>query len=230
MKSIRPQELNYTKYSAKKYDADIIRSIPGHGALHKKIIAVLKDRFSQGDKFTVLDLGVGTGITSREIQKHFPSARFDVVDFSEAILFGAKKKLGNQNVRYFLKDYAKWTPSDSYDVVVTVIGFHHQPHKSRSIDRIYSRVKPGGYFLLGDLMTQADLLSSAADTARHFYHMVRNAHDEESLREWAHHHVYLNKLSTKEEHLAWLENAGFATKILFNKFQTTLILGRKPVK
>jgi tRNA (cmo5U34)-methyltransferase len=229
-KTIKPKNLNYTRYSDAKYDGDIIRSIPGHRELHKKMLQILKYFASRDAELHILDLGVGTGITSAQIQKLFPKARLDVVDFSEAMLKGAKRKLGTENVRYFARDYSSWMPRQKYDAIVSVIGFHHQPNREKTIQRVAALLRPGGIFMLGDLMTDDNVYKTSVDTARHFHHLVENAADEKSLSEWAHHHLYLNKLTSSKTHLDWLKESGFMAKMVFRKNLTTLLLAHRPLE
>ena len=41
--NVNPNDLNYDHYAMEKYDADILRVIPGHEDLHKEIEKVVKE-------------------------------------------------------------------------------------------------------------------------------------------------------------------------------------------
>lgn len=176
-----------------------------------------------------MDLGTGTGITAKFIQDMLPNAAIDVVDFSEQMMEGAKKKLGNKNVDYIMGDYSKIEFTKHYDIIVAVIGIHHQNHegKQKLFAKIYSMLKPGGVFIFGDLVTHADKFKAAHNHALHYHHLVEHATDEKTLAEWAHHHMYLNDLAPVEDQVKWLEEVGFEVKQDFLKMNTALLICSK---
>jgi len=49
-----------------------------------------------------------------------------------------------------------------------------------------------------------DQEKTAINDALHFHHLVENARDEESLKERAYHHKFLNKLTTANNQIEWL--------------------------
>ena len=227
--NVRPEELNYDRYSMDKYDRDIINSIPHHKDLHSAIAVYVTKNFDRNHIYSVLDLGVGTGITSKLIQDILPEAQFDAVDFSKKMLFGAKKKMGKKNVNYIFGDYSKIKFDRKYDIVVSVIGIHHQNSKGKKIlfRKIYSLLKPGGVFIFGDLVTYKDAKKAALNQALHFHHLVQKTPDVKTLAEWAHHHVELNDLAPVEDQAVWLRKIGFKVKVEMMKINTSLIICKK---
>lgn len=227
--NVKPQQLNYDHYSTNKYDRDIINSIPHHQELHEAIIAFVKRNFKKSGDYSVLDLGVGTAITSKMIQDVLPEAEFDLVDFSKKMLDGAKKRMGLKNVRYIFGDYSKIKFDRKYDIVVSVIGLHHQNHQGKRLlfKRIHSLLKPGGVFIFGDLVTHKDAKKAALNQALHFHHLVEKSTDRKTLEEWAHHHAVLNDLAPVEDQVAWLKRLGFKVSIEMLKMNTALIICKK---
>lgn len=171
MTNVKPSELNYDKYTTDKYDRDIVNSIPFHKELHEHIRGFIKKNFDPAHTYDVLDLGTGTGITAKLVQDVLPKARIDAVDFSEQMIAGAKKKLGERNVRYLFGDYANMTFDKQYDMVVSVIGIHHQntEDKQKLFQKIYSLLGKGGVFIFGDLVTYADNHDAARNNALHYH-------------------------------------------------------------
>ncbi|MDP3763230.1 MAG: class I SAM-dependent methyltransferase, partial [bacterium] len=96
MTNVKPNELNYNNYTTDKYDQDIVNSIPFHKDIHLKIVEFIKNNFKEEEKYSIIDLGVGTGITTKIIQDILPNSNLDVVDFSDQMMTGAKKKLGEK--------------------------------------------------------------------------------------------------------------------------------------
>jgi len=226
---LRPTDLNYHHYRKDEYDQDIVAVIPFHSEIHAEILRELKQRFSKDDPLRVLELGVGTGLTTAIIKSVFPNAEFDVIDFSTTMLAKAKKRLGKKGMTYHLGDFAKIPFVGSYDVVIAVIGIHHQTHsgKRRLFKKIVKHLKPGGIFLFGDLMTCKDDKIAAEKNARHYHYLVENARTSSALRDWAHHHMFLNNLATIEEQEKWLRDVGCQVKRLFYKWNTALLLSIK---
>ncbi len=228
--NVSPSQLNYDHYASSRYDRDIVRSIPHHRELHFAIMHQLRKVVSPMRQINVLDLGVGTGITSALIKQDYPQATFDVVDFSRTMLAGARRRLGQDRVRYIFGDYSKIRFVRKYDVVISVIGFHHQTDigKKKMIQKIFGLLKPGGVLLLGDLMTYRDPKKAAMTQALHFHHLVEHAASKASLAEWAHHHITLNMLAPFEQHVAWMRAAGFSIEVPFMKLNTALVIAMKP--
>ena len=214
MTNVKVQDLNYHHYSTDKYDKDIFNSIPYHKELHEQIIKFIKNNFDAKKEYAVLDLGAGTGITSKMIQNKLPNAKFDLNDFSKKMLLGAKKKFG-KTAYYILGDYSKIKFRKKYDIIISVIGIHHQNHKGKRFlfKKIYSLLKPGGIFIFGDLVTYKNSKKASLNQALHFYHLVKKSTDKKTLKEWAHHHCVLNDLTPIEDQVKWMRSIGFDIKI-----------------
>lgn len=226
--NVSPAELNYDHYTNNQYDRDIVNAIPFHKDIHLLIAKYVEKHFGQ-KPVEVLDLGAGTAITSAIIQSVSPQANFDIVDFSKQMLAGAKKRMGTKNSRFILADYATFKFEKKYDVVTTVIGLHHQSHagKRQMFKKIFSLLKSGGVFILGDLVTHRDDRDAARNNALHYHHLVEKAASEKALTEWAHHHQFLNNLAPIEDQIEWLKEAGFKVNQLFCKFNTALLIAKK---
>lgn len=225
MINVKPSELNYDRYAADKYDRDIVNSIPYHKEVHERIAEFIGKRFDHKKEYSILDLGTGTGITAKLLQDLLPNATIEVVDFSEQMMEGAKKKLGSKNVRYLPGDYAAMAFDKTYDIVVSVIGIHHQNTggKQALFQKICSLLKPGGCFIFADLVTYADKYDAARNNALHYHHLVEHATDEKTLTEWAHHHMFLNDLAPIEDQVDWLHADGFEVEKAFLKMNTALL-------
>lgn len=228
--NVGPTDLNYNDYTDEQYDRDIVNSIPFHAELHEQIVNFLENNVSEGQILHALDLGTGTGISSQWLRKVFSNAELTVIDFSDTMLAGARKKLGESLTTYILGDYAVVPFGGPYDVIMCVIGLHHQTAEGvmHLLDKAYDALKPGGLLVIGDLMTVADKTETALHIAQHYHHLVEHAADEKTLREWAHHHCFLNDLKTVEMHEQWLRGAGFKIAYTWGRWSTRLIIAQKP--
>ncbi|MDD2786233.1 MAG: methyltransferase domain-containing protein [Patescibacteria group bacterium] len=223
-------DLNYDSYESEIYDDDIRRSIPGHDELHKKFEEVAREYIASNKVERILELGIGTGLTSEKILKLIPTASLTAVDFSEKMMDGAKKRLSKYNVAYILGDYAEINLDDDFDMVISVIGIHHQKDegKKKLFRKIYGSLKSGGVFIFGDLVTYKAKTKAAINDAQHFHHLVEHARNEPSLKEWAYHHKFLNLLAPIEDQIDWLKEAGFSEiSVAYEHLNTALIIAKK---
>ena len=195
----------------------------------QNMIKKFDSKFDKNKNYKILDLGVGTAITSRIIKDILPKGEFDLVDFSKQMLNGAKKKMGADNTNYILGDYSKIKFGEKYDIVVSVIGIHHQNTvgKKKLFKKIFTLLKPGGVFIFGDLVTYNDKHTAALNNARHYNHLVEKSIDEKTLKDWAFHHMFLNDLSPIEDQIDWLKGIGFKVNKKFLEFNTALLICKK---
>jgi len=226
--NVKAKELNYDRYETEKYDEDIVRSIPGHVELHKKIDRLMsKFRYPK----QILELGVGTGLTALRVLRKFPKTKYFAVDFSKNMLNGAKIRLSDYQVKYLLGDFAKIKLPHNNDMVISVIGIHHQEtdeDKKELFQKIFNSMKSGGTFIFGDLVTYRNKGLAAKNDALHYHYLVEHSKDKKSLKEWEYHHRNLNKLSPVEDQIDWLKEAGFSkVRLLFQKYNTSLIIAIK---
>lgn len=227
--NVQPFELNYDRYTMEQYDRDIVNAIPFHHELHTQITNFLLNHFNKNECLRVLDLGVGTGITSTVVRDVFLNTELTVIDFSKTMLAGARKKLGSE-VAYILGDYNNVNLPTNQNVILSVIGFHHQNVSGARnlVGKIFDALNSGGFIVIGDLMTVVDKHQAALDYAHHYHHLVEKAADDTVLREWAYHHQFLNDLKTVEDHQAWLTEAGFKIVHEWGQWNTRLLVAQKP--
>ena len=228
--NVRADELNYDKYASEIYDDDIRRSIPGHDELHKAIEKVVREFSQKHEVKKILELGIGTGLTSEKILKIIPTASLRAFDFSEQMMVGAKKRLSKYDVKYVLGDYSELKFDTDFDMVLSVIGIHHQNDegKKKLFRKISNSLKSGGLFIFGDLVTCRDKKKAAVNDARHYHHLVENALDDQALEEWAYHHKFLNLLAPIEDQIDWLKKADFkSVEVKYEHLSTALIIAMK---
>ncbi len=228
--NVRAEDLNYDRYENEKYDQDILRVIPGYEKLHKKIENIFSNYNQDNHVEKIAELGVGTGISSERILRLAPKATLTAIDFSEVMLSGAKNRLEKYNVKFILGDYAIVEYGNEFDIVLSVIGIHHQNHegKRKLFEKIYRSLKSRGIFIFGDLVTYKDEEKAKLNDEKHYDFLVKNAADEKTLQEWTYHHKYLNDLAPIEEQVDWLKKSGFKeVEVKFLHFNTALILAKK---
>jgi tRNA (cmo5U34)-methyltransferase len=165
--------------------------VPGYARLQEEVA-----RASEGvDASSVLDLGTGTGETLAAVLTRHPGAAAVGVDESDAMLDAAAVRLAGQDVDLRVADLAEPLPSGPFDLVVSALAIHHLdgPAKAALFSRIGAALRPGGRFVLGDVVIPAD----PAD-------VVIPVDDD------------YDRPSTTGEQLAWLERAGFDASVTWS--------------
>jgi tRNA (cmo5U34)-methyltransferase len=104
----------------------------------------------------VLELGVGTGETSRRVLEVHPGSELIGVDESADMLAAASAQLEHADLRVArLEDPL---PEGSFDLVVSALAVHHLDGDGKAdlFARIADRLRPGGRFVLGDVVIPDD--------------------------------------------------------------------------
>jgi tRNA (cmo5U34)-methyltransferase len=102
-----------------------------------------------------LDLGVGSGETSRAVLAVHPHARLVGLDVSAEMLAAAAQSLPAGNLETLVEgDLDGPLPPGPFDLVVSALAVHHLPAhaKRRLFMRLTRSLAPGGRFVLGDIV------------------------------------------------------------------------------
>lgn len=236
--NVKPSDLNYNVHATKKYDDDIVCVIPGYEEMHQHIDVIIGEWMDRDIR--ILELGIGTGLTADRILNNLCKnpERYIGIDFSAQMLDGAKNRLagyehllGYDSITLVNADYATFPFPEDNDLVISVVGIHHQEtdnDKKRLFGKIFGSLKNNGAFIFGDLVTYRDPTEAAVNEELHYHHLVTHARDEVSLKEWEHHHKFLNKLAPLEDQVAWLREVGFRNMdVVYKKFNTALVYAKK---
>ena len=111
----------------------------------------------RGDEY-VLDAGSGAGHTALAFAPHV--AQVVALDLADAMLAQGQRLAGERgidNVTFRRGDIEALDDSDgAFDLVTSRYSAHHYPHPKRALAEIARVLKPGGAFLLVDLIAPAD--------------------------------------------------------------------------
>jgi tRNA (cmo5U34)-methyltransferase len=105
---------------------------------------------------SVLDLGVGTGVTSNRILVLHPDVRLVGIDENAEMLDHARRALPAADLRVArLQDPL---PEGPFDVVVSALAVHHLDGAGKAdlFNRVAAVLAPGGRFVLGDVVAPED--------------------------------------------------------------------------
>jgi ubiquinone/menaquinone biosynthesis C-methylase UbiE len=148
----------------------------------------------------VLDAGSGAGHTALAVAPH--AARVVAVDLSEAMLAqgarGAEER-GLTNVEFRQGDVeALPFAAAAFDVIVSRYSAHHWPHPQRALGEFRRLLRPGGRFLLSDIVSYDDFTT---DTHLQALEVLR---DRSHVRD-----------HTVEAWRQMLDEAGFTAEVVF---------------
>ncbi|MBR2745579.1 MAG: class I SAM-dependent methyltransferase [Erysipelotrichaceae bacterium] len=105
---------------------------------------------SEDFKGSLLEVPVGTGVLTMPLYKSLPEARITCLDYSADMMKAAEKRaevLGINNVKFVQGDVGCLPFDDSsFDIVLSLNGFHAFPDKKAAFSETYRVLKPGGIF------------------------------------------------------------------------------------
>jgi tRNA (cmo5U34)-methyltransferase len=144
----------------------------------------------------VLDLGTGTRETLVRVLERHPRSRAVGVDASAAMLKSAAGRLGGHSVELVVADLSDPLPEGSFDLVTSALAVHHLDGagKAALFGRIARVLRPGGRFVLGDVVVPED----PADVGT----PIDDDYDQPS---------------TLADQLEWLSEAGFDVSVVWSE-------------
>ncbi len=98
----------------------------------------------------LLEVPVGTGVLSMPVYRRLPDAEITCLDYSRDMMSAAKEraeKLGLSNVTFLQGDVGALPfENESFDIVLSLNGFHAFPNKEAAYRETFRVLKPGGHF------------------------------------------------------------------------------------
>ena len=135
------------------YLALMREEVPHYERLQDETIAA-----TGADATTVLELGVGTGETTRRLLARHPGCVLIGLDASGEMLEHARAALPADRVELRLGRLEDALPNGPFNVVVSALAVHHLDGHAKAdlFGRIAAILAPGGRFVIGDVVTPED--------------------------------------------------------------------------
>ncbi|PUA39636.1 SAM-dependent methyltransferase [Paenibacillus elgii] len=187
------------------------------------------------DAPSILDFGAGTGLFSAVMLQKHPRAKLTLVDLSGPMLEVARTRFsGVPNVTYIVGDYTTCEYGEKYDIVISSLSIHHlaDAEKQKVYCTAYALLNDNGLFINADQV----LGSTPALEERYkqdWRRKVENSGLSAAEISAAYERTKLDRMSTLEEQLVWLKQAGFSdADCIYKYFNFVVMAGWKksPVK
>lgn len=106
----------------------------------------------------IRELGIGTGETARRVLERHPGATLIGIDASEDMLVAAREAVDAHAVQLQAGRLEDALPRGPFDLVVSALAVHHldAAGKADLFARIASVLRPGGSFVLADVVVSDD--------------------------------------------------------------------------
>lgn len=197
--------------------------------------------FADDDRFTVVDLGAGTGAAARAVLDRYPGSTAILAEYSPQMTAEGTRALAayGDRYRYVAFDLATgpWPEEipDPVDAVITSMCVHHlpDPRKQELFGEVLARLAPGGWFLNFDPVTTDDPVVAAAwqraeDRSDPSAADKRHNRSPEEQERFENH---IRHMSPLPRQLDFLAAAGFeAIDVYWKQLDHVIYGGRRPTR
>jgi tRNA (cmo5U34)-methyltransferase len=180
---------------------DLMRAeVPLYGRLQDELARAA----AGGGVRTILDLGTGTGETARRVLDAHPEATLLGLDLSPAMLAEAARALAGRPVELRVGRLEDPLPAGPFDLAVSALAVHHLPGAAKGdlFARVAAALRPGGRFVLADVVVPADPATAATPI-----------------------HPGYDHPSPVPDQLAWLAAAGFTASVAWSAGDLAVLTG-----
>jgi cyclopropane fatty-acyl-phospholipid synthase-like methyltransferase len=234
--------LEFFDYQAAIYDAYQSRCVPMYEEMISVTADFLSHMYARSQSIRILDVGCGTGNTTRAISKLFPKARFSCIDGSEKMITIAGKKLADLSVEFHHLDIGTggWDRTwneQTFDAVTSVLVLEHLPfHVYRRFLLAVQKVMKAGAWLVavegyaGEVnqrvyfekmrLLEQEAISDRVLTKDQLEEMKKMSAEKES-------HYFAEP---EEKKGWWIESGLTEVSIIWQYYCVGAMVGRKPIQ
>ncbi len=141
--------------SAKMYEHQVEILFRGTADMMRRLILKpLLSHFKKTDSLKIIEVGAGTGVSTKILSKVFENAQISAYDLSQDYLDYAFKTRPFHNTSYFFGNGEELSdvPDESVDLWCSTFMFHELPHKARiqTLKEAFRILKPSGLIAIVD--------------------------------------------------------------------------------
>ncbi len=124
-----------------------------YSSIQKEISKNLLDLFfnelkENKERFSLLELGCGTGFCSKKISENVSLTRIHLLDISNKMIKQSKIRFKNQNVFFFKNDFDFFDNFENYNLIVSNMSLHWSKDFLRLIKKILNSIRKDSILLL----------------------------------------------------------------------------------
>ncbi|MBI4964701.1 MAG: class I SAM-dependent methyltransferase [Desulfomonile tiedjei] len=232
--------LEYFDYQAPLYDVYQSRCVPKYEEMVTVATEFLTYAHAQSPAVKILDVGCGTGNTTRALAKLFPKARFACVDGSKKMIGISREKLADLPVEFHHFDietggWDRTWSAQTFDAVISVLVLEHLPFQAyrRFLDDVQKVMKPGAWLVAvegyGGAINQRVYFEKMARLEQEAVAagvLTRDQLDEmKQISAEKESHFYSEP---EEKRIWWLESGLTEVCIIWQYYCVAAMVGRKP--
>lgn len=185
------------------YPEEIRRDIPVFERLQDELVAATGTGARR-----ILELGTGTGETTRRLLARHPRASVVGVDASQPMLGAARSTLPTERVELRVALLEDPLPEGPFDLVASALAIHHLDARDKAdlFCRVADVLAPGGRFVLADVVVPTDASDAVTSLTPDF-----------------------DRPSSVADQLEWLARCGLEARVTFSLRDMAVICADKPV-
>ena len=179
----------------------------------------------------ILDLGAGTGLMSAFFFETYPEAEFTLVDLSEEMLNKAKDRFVNfSNFNYKVEDFSELNfEAETFDLIISGLAIHHLDDslKKKLFQKVEKFLKKDGWFINADQVLGKNKISEKIYTETWKNKVLENKNLTKEEKESAFERIKLDKMSSLENQLKWLEETGLQSPNCYYQYYNFVVFAAK---
>lgn len=192
-----------------EYDDLIKKHIPFYSDIFWTVFHYLPENFSPKN---ILELGCGTGTLTKLLHDDYKEAKITAVDAASEMLKTTKERLPNANLELVESTFEKLDlKENSYDLIISSLAIHHlvDEDKQKLFNSIYRWLKPGGLFVLADVIRAVSDKIYEEDWNLFVQENLKNGMSQEDLAKMVEHSRTCDHYATVPDILVWLKKTNF---------------------
>jgi ubiquinone/menaquinone biosynthesis C-methylase UbiE len=182
----------------------------------------------------IVELGCGTGMTTKEVASNLSEATVIGVDVEEVMLEQARQNVPSKNVKFVRADaieYLKTVETETVDVVASAFTFHNMPPEYRRevFEEIGRVLKRDGLLVICDKIAQDDILEywRAFKKQVDAFSVFQKTDHPELTAEWTEHYLADDRIRLTEKEQKELFNCAGCPPVLHKRILLDAIFSGK---
>jgi tRNA (cmo5U34)-methyltransferase len=186
------------------YAQEIRQDIPSFDRLQEELAAA-----SGTGARRILELGTGTGETTRRLLARHPEASVVGIDSSEPMLEAARAALPPERVELRAGRLEGPLPPGPFDLVASALAIHHLADRDKAdlFCRVAGVLSPGGRFVVADVVVPTDPADAVISLTPDF-----------------------DRPSPVADQLEWLAGCGLEAQVTFSSRDLAVIVAERPAR